>query len=96
MAYGLCNTLATFQRAMQTGLEWHDCFVYIADVVSRTFKEHLQLSEQIFDLLRKANLRLKPKKCSFLYNEVTYVISVEKVHPDPEKRRFDLFLCHVT
>ena len=93
MPFGLCNAPATFQRAMQTvlaGLEWRDCFVYIDDilVVSRTFEEHLQHLEQVFDRLRKANLRLKPKKCSFLCKEVSYLghlISVEGVRPDPEK-----------
>ena len=93
MPFGLCNAPATFQRAMQSvlaGLEWRDCFVYIDDilVVSRTFEEHLRHLEQIFDRLRNANLRLKPKKCSFLCNKVTYlghVISVEGVCPDPEK-----------
>ena len=95
MPFGLYNAPATFQRAMQTvlaGLERRDCFVYIDDhdilVVSCTFEEHLRHLEQIFDRLRNANLRLKPKKCSFLCNKVTYlgnVISVEGVHPDPEK-----------
>ena len=86
-------TLATFQRAMQTvpaGLEWCNCFVYIDDilVVSRTFEEHLQHLEQVFDRLRNTNLRLKLKKCSFLCKEVSYlghIISVEGVCPDPKK-----------
>ena len=93
MPFGLCNAPATFQRAMQTvlaGLEWRDCFVYIDDIliVSRTFEEHLRHLEQIFDWLRNANLRLKPKKCSFFCNKVTYlghVILVEGLRPDPEK-----------
>ena len=93
MPFGLCNAPATFQRAMQAvlaGLEWRNCFVYIDDilVVSRTFEEHLQHLEQVFDRLRNANLRLKPKKCSFLCKEVSYlghIISVEGVRPDPEK-----------
>ena len=93
MPFGLCNAPATFQRAMQTvlaGIEWHDCFVYIDDILvaSRTFEEHIQHLEQVFDRLRKANLRLKPRKCRFLCKEVSYlghVISVEGVRPDPEK-----------
>ena len=61
--FGLCNAPATFQKVMQTGLEWHDCFVYIDDMlaVSRTFEEHLQHLEQVSDQLRKGNLRLKLK-----------------------------------
>ena len=93
MPFGLCNAPATFQGAIQTvlaGLEWRNCFVYIDDilVVSRTFEEHLQHLEQVFDILRNANLRLKLKKCSFLCKEVSYlghIISVEGVHSDPEK-----------
>ena len=66
MPIGLCNAPATFQRVMQTvlaGLEWPDCFVYIDNilVVSRTFEEHIQCLEQVFDWLRRANLWLKLK-----------------------------------
>ena len=93
MPFGLCNAPATFQRAMQSvlaGLEWRDCFVYIDDILiaSATFEEHLQHLEQVFNRLRTANLRLKPKKCRFLCKEVKYlghVISVHGVVPDPEK-----------
>ena len=93
MPFGLCNAPATFQRAMQTvlaGLEWRDCFVYIDDILiaSATFEEHLRHLEQVFSRLRAANLRLKPKKCKFLFKEVKYlghVISVHGVLPDPEK-----------
>ena len=93
MPFGLCNAPATFQRAMQSvlaGLEWRDCFVYIDDILiaSATFEEHLQHLEQVFNRLRTANLRLKPKKCRFLCKEVKYlghVISVHGVLPDPEK-----------
>ena len=75
MPFGLCNTPATFQRAMQSvlaGLERRDCFVYIDDILiaSATFEEHLQHLQQVFDRLRTANLRLKPKKCRFLCKEV--------------------------
>ena len=93
MPFGLCNAPATFQRAMQSvlaGLEWRDCFVYIDDILiaSTTFEEHLRHLEQVFDRLRTANLRLKPKKCRFLCEEVKYlghVISVRGVLPDPDK-----------
>ena len=93
MPFGLCNAPATFQRAMQTvlsGLEWRNCFVYIDDILiaSPTFEEHLQHLEEVINRLRKANLRLKPKKCLFLCEEVSYlghIISVNGVSPDPEK-----------
>ena len=98
MAYAV--HLAIFQQAMQmvlAGLECHDCFVYIGDilVVSQTFKQHLQHLEQVFDWLRMANLWLKPKKCRFLCNELSYlghVITVNGVRPDLEKtENLDIF-----
>ena len=93
MPFGLCNAPATFQRAMQTvlsGLEWQNCFVYIDDILiaSRTLEEHLQHLAEVIDRLRKAGLRLKPKKCCFLCEEVSYlghVLSARGVSPDPEK-----------
>ena len=93
MPFGLCNAPATFQRLMQVvlaGLEGKICFVYIDDILvcSKTFEEHLQHLEQVFERLRKAGLTLKPKKCSFLKKEVIYlghVISSQGIAPDPAK-----------
>lgn len=93
MPFGLCNAPATFQRLMQAvlaGLEWDICFDYIDDILiaSRTFEDHLRHLRQVFDRLRQAGLRLKPKKCSLLREEVLYlghVVSYEGVRPDPEK-----------
>ena len=93
MPFGLCNAPATFQRAMQTvlsGLEWQNCFVYIDDILiaSRTFEEHLQHLTEVIDRLRKAGLKLKPRKCRFLCEEVSYlghIISAQGVSPDPGK-----------
>lgn len=49
--------------------------------------------------LRSAGLRLKPKKCVFLHNEVPYlghVISAEGVKPDPAKtEEVKLFLVPI-
>ena len=78
MPFGLCNTLATFQRLMQTilaGLEWESCFVYIDDILvaSETFEQHIVHLHQVFECLRCANLCLKPSKCLFLRDEVPYL-----------------------
>ena len=91
--FGLCNVPATFQRIMHrvlSGLEGKSSFVYIDDILvaSKTFDEHLQHLREVFNKLREACLRLKPKKCGFLRPEVPflgYVISAQGVHPDPEK-----------
>ena len=93
MPFGLCNAPATFQRLLQTvlaGLEGKFCFVYIDDILvcSKSFEEHLQHLQQIFEWLRKAGLTLKPKKLSFLQSQVIYlghVISSDGISPDPSK-----------
>ncbi len=71
MSLGLCNAPATFQRLTQVvlaGLEWDSCFVYLDDtlIVSSTFEEHVKHLREVFDRLRRAHLRLKPKKCLIL------------------------------
>ena len=93
MPFGLCNAPATFQRVMQhilAGMEWRHCFVYLDDilVVSRTFEEHIEHLREVFKRLRSAGLRLKPKKCLILRDEVPYlghVISARGIRPDPSK-----------
>ena len=93
MPFGLCNAPATFQRLMQVilaGLEWKCCFVYLDDILvaSQTFEEHLAHLVEVFSRLQKAGLRLKPKKCAFLRDEVAYlghIISQEGIRPDPAK-----------
>ena len=91
--FGLCNAPATSQRLMEVvldGMLWKNCFVYIDDVLacSKTLDEHLTHLTEVFRRLRKANLRLKLKKCMFLRPKVQYlghVISREGVSPNPEK-----------
>ena len=93
MPFGLYNAPATFQRLMKTvlaGLVRTCCVVYLDDilVVGRTVEEHLDNLKKVFERLREAGLRLKPKKCSFLRKEVEYlghVVSANGVRPDPQK-----------
>ena len=49
--------------------------VYLDDITvfTRTFKEHLATLEQIFKRLREEGLYLKPKKCTFAADEVTFL-----------------------
>ena len=93
MPFGLCNAPSTFQRVMQTvlaGLEGKSCFVYIDDILvcSRSFEEHIAHLREVLERLRRANLKLKLAKCSFLCKSVQYlghVISREGISPDPAK-----------
>ena len=66
MPFSLCNAPATFQRLMQAvlaGMEWDFCFVYLDDILvcSRTFEEHLDHLQEVFDRLRKLGSHLSPK-----------------------------------
>ena len=93
MPFGLCNAPATFQRLMDLvlcGLQWSECLVYLDDVIvlGRTFEEHLDALQSVFQRLRQAGLKLKPTKCTFFQKRVTYlghVISEEGIATDPEK-----------
>ena len=93
MPFGLCNAPATFQRLMETvleGLARKQCFVYLDDilVISSSWEEHLHNLELVFERLKEAGLRLRPKKCAFVRQEVTYlghVISEAGISVDPTK-----------
>ena len=69
-----------------------DCLVYLDDIIvwSDTFDEHLSRLRQVFDRIRKAGFKLKPAKCQFLKNRVTFlghVVSYNGIETDPEKTR---------
>ena len=93
MPFELFNAPATFQRVMQVvlaGLERKGVFVYLDNILvaSKSFNEHLQQLREVFERLRSAGLRLKPKKCLFLRNEVPYlghVVTAQGIKPDPAK-----------
>ena len=93
MPFGLCNAPATFQRLMDlvlTGLQWKECLVYLDDVIilGRTFQEHICNIQSVLQRLRESGLRLKPSKCCFLRDQVTYlghVISRDGIATDPAK-----------
>ena len=92
MPFGMHNATATFQRMIElaaAGLQWQICLIYLDDILvfSQNFDEHLDRLGQVFDRLRKANLKLKPAKCHFLQEEIHFlghVISKDGVSPNPE------------
>lgn len=78
MPFGLCNSPSTFQRLMEQvleGLTMKSCAVYIDDIIvfAQSREELYTRLSEVFSRLRKANLRLKPKKCSFLQTEVEFL-----------------------
>ena len=93
MPFGLVNAPATFQRLMEvvlSGLVGKKCLMYLDDIIilGKTLEEHQKNVVEIFDRLREAGLRLKPKKYKFAQLEVDYlghVVSGQGVQADPHK-----------
>lgn len=93
MSFGLTNAPSTFERLMElvlAGLQWKLCLLYLDDIIifAPDFSEHIQRLQRVFDCLREANLRLKPKKCELFKKQVLYlghVVSEDGVSTDPEK-----------
>ena len=89
MPFGLCNILATFQRLIQncTGeLNLIYCLIYRDDIIifSSMAEEHFHHLHITFDQFREHNLKLKPSKCNFFRNKITYLaqwVSKDGVHP---------------
>jgi hypothetical protein len=96
LAFGLTNAPGTFQRLMNFVLHsviGKNCLVYLDDIIvfSRSKEEYLTNLEQIFNLLKEANLKLGLSKCKFVCESVQYlghVISVNGILPDPGKVEF--------
>ena len=93
MQFGLCNAPATFERLMEMilqGLLWKRCLVYIDDIIvyGKTFQETLQNLQLVFQRIRDAGLKLKPKKCELFTREILYLgfrVNGEGAKPDPGK-----------
>lgn len=93
MPFGLTNSGASFQRLMGhilRGLEYRFALIYIDDITifSKSVEEHLIHLEEVFRRLREANVKLNPKKCSFVRQKVEYlgqVVTPDGVMPNPEK-----------
>ena len=89
MPFGLCNTLAMFQRLMQNclgELNMTYCLIYLDDVIifSKTEEEHLHLLLIVFECFREHHLKLKLTKCEFFKSETNYLahhVSKEGVWP---------------
>jgi hypothetical protein len=93
MTFGLKNTGATCQRAMN--LIFHDLLrvileVYIDDIVvkSDAIESHLANLCLAFDRMRKYNLKMNPLKCAFgvlAGKFLGFIIHEHGIEIDPEK-----------
>ena len=78
MQYGLCNAPLTFQRLMQNclgDLNLTYALIYLDDVIvfSWTEEEHLHHLWVVFARFLEHGLKLKPSKCHFLQDEITFL-----------------------
>lgn len=93
MPMGLTGATEFFQKLMNTvlsGLQGVRSLVYLDDIVcfGSSLSDHNESVKQVFERLRKFNLKLQPDKCEFLRKEIIYLghkITTEGVLPDPSK-----------
>ena len=76
--YGLCNAGASYQRMMDvslSGLPAERILAYMDDIVifSKTFEEHLQSIETVFQRMQESNIALKLSKCIFASHKVDFL-----------------------
>ena len=93
MPFGLVNSPKTFERLIElvmSGLQGEKCLVYLDDVIiyGKTFSDTLENLISVFERFRKANLKLKPKKCAIFRDDIKYlghIVSEHGVKCDPAK-----------
>ena len=90
MPMGARNASSYYQKLMDillSGIKNKFAQAYIDDVLvsSSEFKDHLNHIEEVFKRFRKANLKLKPTKCKFGYQQLSmfgHKVSAHGIIPD--------------
>ncbi|KAK6061360.1 reverse transcriptase [Cooperia oncophora] len=94
LPFGLSTSPAVFQRMMHMVLEGlgseKEVLVYIDDILvtTDTLERHYAVLDAVLGALRKASLRLKPQKCEFFRESVSFLghlIDKDGVRTDPDK-----------
>ena len=87
MPFGLVNSGATFSRIMRLLLEnAQHLYNYLDDVLAPTndWKQHMIVLRDLFERVRKANLSIRPTKCSVGYFHESFLgfdVSAEGLKP---------------
>nr|GEV89606.1 hypothetical protein [Tanacetum cinerariifolium] len=95
MPFGLKNAWATYQRLVDSAFQEQldrNLDAYIDDMVikSKTKQGMMMDIVEIFDNLRKINMKLNPKKCSFGIREgklLGYMVTSEGIRANPKKTK---------
>ena len=90
MPFGLKNAGPTIQRLMElvlAGVDAKSCLVYLDDIIifGKT-EDHLENLEMVFQKIRQAGMKLKPRKCLLARQEVVFLghkVGKGGVQPDP-------------
>lgn len=93
MPFGIKNAGAIYQRAMVTMFHGHIhkiMEVYVDDILVKTKKgqDHLQALDEVFTILQRYKLRLKPQKCAFRVTSsklLGFMVSNRGIEVDPKK-----------
>jgi len=97
MFFGMCNSPATFCRAMArmfrplTNKYPTELFVYVDDILIATTNNtprHREIVNEVLDLLAIESYFLRPAKCTFEQARVEYlgvIVEDDKLFPDPKK-----------
>ncbi|GJY60527.1 reverse transcriptase domain-containing protein [Tanacetum coccineum] len=95
MPFGLKNTGATYQRLVDDAFQsqvGRNMEVYVDDMVIKSKFEREMLADiaKTFDNLRRINMKLNPKKCSFGVTEgkfLGYMVTSEGIRANPAKTK---------
>ncbi|KAJ8713809.1 hypothetical protein PYW08_007429 [Mythimna loreyi] len=93
LPFGLKTSQAVFQRTMDkvlAGIKYKKAICYVDNILvwGNNFTDFIDSLEDVMMRLKKANLTLKPSKCSFGYNTISVLgheISGAGVKPDNKK-----------
>jgi hypothetical protein len=77
---------------IMAGLQWESLLIYLDDVVvfGKSLDETMNRLKVVFQRLREAKLKLKPKKCVLFQRKVLYlghVVTSDGIATDPDKVR---------
>ena len=93
MPFGITGGPASFQRVMDRlllGMDHKIALAYLDDIIvfGGNFEEVIDRLARVFERIRHAGLKLKPKKCSFFQKETLYLghlVSEHGIRCDPKK-----------